>query len=105
METAEFASVMPGSFKRILEGTPAFIPAALPPRLRWDAALARAISSADRALGELAGMGRQVENPHLLIGSFITREAVLSSRIEGTQASLSDVLLYAAEPKAKPRGL
>ena len=49
------------------------------------------LSDADRALGRLAGAGRLLPNPHLLISPFISREALASSRIEGTQASLSDV--------------
>ena len=49
------------------------------------------LSDADRALGRLAGAGRLLPNPHLLIRPFLTREALASSRIEGTQASLSDV--------------
>jgi Fic family protein len=80
------------------EGEPAyraFVPAPLPPALAYDAALAAALSGADRALGELAGMGRALPNPQLLIRPFIRREAVLSSRIEGTQAGVSDV--YARE--------
>jgi Fic family protein len=55
-----------------------------------------ALSDADRALGELSGLGRSVPNPHLLIIPFVRREAVLSSRIEGTQASLSDLYAYEA---------
>jgi Fic family protein len=55
-----------------------------------------ALSEADRALGELAGLGRAVPNPHLLIRPFVRREAVLSSRIEGTQASLSELYAYEA---------
>jgi Fic family protein len=56
-----------------------------------------ALSDADRALGELAGVGFSIPYPHLLIRPFVRREAVLSSRIEGTQASLSD--LYAFEAR------
>jgi hypothetical protein len=41
------------------------------------------LSAADQALGELAGVGRRMRNPHLLTRPFIRREAVLSSRIEG----------------------
>ena len=59
-----------------------------------------ALSDADRALGELAGLGRSLLNPHLLIAPFIRREAVLSSRIEGTQASLSDLYAYEVVQKA-----
>ena len=55
--------------------------------------LALALSKADAALSELSGLGGQLPNPHLLISPYIRREAVLSSRIEGTKASLSDLLI------------
>ena len=51
------------------------------------------MSRADAALSELSGLGGQLPNPHLLISPYIKREAVLSSRIEGTKASLSDLLI------------
>jgi Fic family protein len=54
------------------------------------------LSEADRALGELAGLGRVMPNPNLLIGPFIRREAVLSSRIEGTQSNVADLYAYEA---------
>ena len=50
------------------------------------------LSAADRSIGRLAGEGRHLSNPHLLIRPFIRKEAVLSSRIEGTQASLGELL-------------
>jgi len=55
------------------------------------------LSEADRALGELAGLGRTLVNPNLLIRPFMRREAVLSSRIEGTQATLDDLYAYEGE--------
>ena len=58
--------------------------------------MVRTLSEADRALGELAGLGRTLSNPHLLIGPFMRREAVLSSRIEGTQADIADLYAYEA---------
>ena len=69
----------------------AFVPHPLPPVFSLDAKLGRTLSEADRALGELAGLGRALPNPHLLIGPFMRREAVLSSRIEGTQAGIADL--------------
>jgi Fic family protein len=51
-----------------------------------------ALSEADAALGRLRGLGQLIRDPELLLGPYITREAVASSRIEGTEASLSDVL-------------
>ena len=78
----------------------AFIPHPLPAEVLWSDDLARLQSKADLALGQLAGLGRTLPNPHLLIRSFVRREAVLSSRIEGTQASLDDLLLFEISPKA-----
>jgi Fic family protein len=60
--------------------------------LFWTSGLANALSSADLAVGRLAGEGRRLPNPHLLIRPFVRREAVLSSRIEGTQATLGELL-------------
>jgi Fic family protein len=77
-----------------------FIPNPLPPELAFEPELIRALSDADRSLGELAGLGRTMPNPHLLIRPFILREAVLSSRIEGTQADIAD--LYAYEARQLP---
>jgi Fic family protein len=54
--------------------------------------LLRVLSDADRLIGRLAGEGRSLPNPHLLMRPFIKREAVLSSRIEGTQATLGELL-------------
>jgi Fic family protein len=73
-------------------GYPAYVPAPLPPAIAWDERLAAALSDADRAIGRLAGEGRRLPNPHILIRPFVRREAVLSSRIEGTQATLGELL-------------
>lgn len=74
----------------------AYHPAPLPPQLDWTPDLVGALSRAAGALGELKGLGHSLANPHLLIAPFMRREAVLSSRIEGTQASLSDLYAYQA---------
>jgi len=73
-------------------GYHAYVPAPLPPPIAWGGELAAALSAADRAVGQLAGEGRRLPNPHLLIRPFVRREAVLSSRIEGTQATLGELL-------------
>ena len=74
----------------------AFVPNALEPHLAFPLPLIYTLSQADRALSELAGIARTLPNPHLLIGPFMRREAVLSSKIEGTQASFSDLLFFEA---------
>ncbi len=75
------------------QGYAAFLPAPLPPKLTYEHGLVLALSRADAALSELSGLGRHLPNPHLLIEPYVRREAVLSSRIEGTKANLSDLLL------------
>lgn len=72
----------------------AFVPHPLPPTVAPDWTLTCAISETDRALSQLAGVGRTMPNPHLLIGPFVRREAVLSSRIEGTQTGIADLYAY-----------
>ncbi len=90
-----------GRLVRQREGYSAFIPDPLPPTLNWTAALVGALSEADRAIGRLAGEGSRLPNPHLLIRPFIRREAVLSSRIEGTQATLGELLAAEAGAAVK----
>jgi Fic family protein len=51
-----------------------------------------ALSDADAALGYLQGLGHLIADPQLLVGPYVAREALASSRIEGTQTSLAEVL-------------
>lgn len=81
---------------RTLDGHPAYVPAPLPPELTIDWRMTRQLSEAERAVGKLDGIGRLLPDPAVLIQPFVRREAVLSSRIEGTQASLSDLLIFEA---------
>ena len=73
-------------------GYESFMPHTLPPEINWTPQLIRSLSDADRLIGQLSGEGKQLPNPHLLMRPFIKREAVLSSRIEGTQATLGELL-------------
>jgi Fic family protein len=94
MNSKDFRETSAGRVLRTPAGYWAFVPHPLPPALHWSDALITALAEAERALGELAGLGYSLPNPHLLIRPFIRREAVFSSRIEGTRASLSDLLTY-----------
>ena len=87
---------------RCASGYDAFVPAPLPPPIAWDSALAVAMSRADVAIGRLAGEGRRFPNPHLFIRSFVRREAVLSSRIEGTRTTLGQLLAAEAGAPVGP---
>ena len=96
MELERFRHSPSGRLVKAATGYWSFVPNALPPNVAWTARLASALGEASLALGELAGLGRSLPNPHLLIQPFLRREAVLSSRIEGTRASLSDLYAYEA---------
>jgi Fic family protein len=98
MNPSDFRAPGAGRVVQAPGGYAAFVPAPLPPELVYDS------SRADAALSELSGLGRQLPNPHLLIAPYVRREAVLSSRIEGTRASLSDLLLDEAEPEQSADG-
>ena len=74
-----------------------FDPAPIPRQLHLEPATVIALSDANLALGQLQGLGQLIADPQLLIGPYITREALASTRIEGTQASLAQVLRAAAE--------
>ena len=92
MEPKYFTCPEAGKVVRTPEGYYAFVPAP-PPGIAYEPELVLMLSRADAAVSELAGLGRFLPNPHLLIAPYVRREAVLSSRIEGTRASLSDILL------------
>ncbi|MDQ3045406.1 MAG: Fic family protein [Chloroflexota bacterium] len=91
MNPRDFRNPAAGKIVRIPEGYGAFIPSSLPPQLTFEPELVFALSRADAAIGELSGMGQTLPNPHLLIGPYMRREAVSSSRIEGTRVSLADL--------------
>ena len=67
-------------------------PAPLPRRLDLSGEVVLALSEADAALGLLNGLSRLITDPEVLLGPFLTREALASSRIEGTDATLTEVL-------------
>ena len=94
MRPDDFRDSSAGRVIRAPQGFWAFAPAPLPPALTWSSELVALLAQASQMLGELAGLGRSLPNPHLLVRPFMYREAVLSSRIEGTQASLRDLYAY-----------
>jgi Fic family protein len=92
------AKLRPGHYERQPGGYRAFIPDPLPPAdLDIDAELQALLSEADMALGRLDGVVDVVPDPDRFVFMYVRREAVLSSQIEGTHASLMDVLEHEAE--------
>ncbi len=90
----EIKSMRAGVAMKTMRGYSAFVPAKLPPDppIRVDAEMQRLLSLADRKLGRLDGITEILPNPELFVAMYVKKEAVLSAQIEGTQASLVDVL-------------
>lgn len=103
IEPSPFSSVMRRHVVRAPTGYWAFVPPPLPPDLTFDAELVAAMSQADQGIGLLAGAGGWLPNPHLLIRPFLRREAVLSSRIEGTVATVTDLVLFEVSAETESR--
>lgn len=83
-----------GYFMNANAGYKSFVPAKLPPDppIQFDAEMQTLLSLADRKLGRLDGVTQILPNPELFVAMYVKKEAVLSSQIEGTQASFVDVL-------------
>ena len=77
----------------------AFIPDPLPPHppLELTNSRQRLLERATLALGRLDSITLLLPDPHLFLYAYVRREAVLSSQIEGTQSSLSDLMLFELE--------
>ena len=87
-----------GRYVKQLAGYKAYIPELLPPKppIKYDGELRNLLSEADRALAKLDGITTVLPNPELFIAMYVKKEALLSSQIEGTQASLEGILRFEA---------
>ncbi len=94
MDIKQFSINAPGKLVKMPARYWAFIPNHLPPRMEYSPRLVTALAEAERGLGELRGVSEGLTDARLLLRPFIQMEAVLSSRIEGTRASLEDLLIY-----------
>lgn len=85
-----------GQYITQLTGYKAFIPTPLPPHpaLKIEGSIHQLLSEADIALGRLDTMGFLLPNVDHIIAMYVRKEALLSSQIEGTQASLEDIFEY-----------
>lgn len=98
LRAGEYVS-QPGGFQ-------AFVPRPLPPKdLEINEKLQTLLSRADLAVGRLDGVIEVIPDPDRFVYMYVRREAVLSSQIEGTQASLMDVLEYEAEEETATAGV
>ncbi|NOT72501.1 MAG: Fic family protein [Hyphomicrobium sp.] len=92
MKTHDFAQSPSGRLVPTIGGRHAYVPNDLPPKIEI-ASLVNKLSSANLALGELNGIARTLKNPYLLIRPLQVKEALTSSRMEGTYATADDLLL------------
>ena len=83
----------------------AFVPNPLPPLpvLELDNDIQELIQNAMLAIGRLDGLTTVLPDPAIFLYSYVRKEAVLSFQIEGTQSSLSDLLLFEMEGVAGVR--
>jgi Fic family protein len=100
MELSEFK----GAFGELVEGKSeehgeyiSFVPKKLPPKFEYSSQVVLALSKADSTLSKLSGAGLLLPNPDLLVIPYLKKEALSSSRIEGTRISLSDYFLTEAK--------
>src|SRR5260370_8048891 len=104
MNPADFTELAPGTLATAAQGFLCFVPNPLPPpTLHLGMSAIHTLAQAERALGKLAGSGEMLPNPHLLIGPFVRREAVLSSRIEGPIASEQHLVFSSRDPELNSR--
>jgi Fic family protein len=92
MDPAAFANG-PGTIDEY-DGLPCYRPASLPPEIEYTDDLLRVYGDAQYALGRLTTLHRNVDNENLLIAPFVVREAAMSSQIEGTNVTVSDIILH-----------
>jgi Fic family protein len=94
-----FIGTRAGQYVEQIAGYKAFISNPLPPKpeIIMDQEMWDLLSQADRALGRLDGATDALPNPDLFVFMYVRKEAVLSSQIEGTQASLIDVLEFESQ--------
>ncbi len=94
MQPEEFRKSTAGKPILTKKGYWSFIPNPLPPEIIWSTDLVSQLAKAERELAKLSAISSNFPFPQLLLQTFIRNEAVLSSRIEGTRASLDDVFRF-----------
>lgn len=94
-----------GRYVKQVTGYRAFVPSPLPPdpAIKIKGSLQNLLSKADMSLARLDGLGHVLPNVDLFIAMYVKKEALLSSQIEGTQASLED--LFEFESGTKPENI
>ena len=87
MNAEDFTKDSPGTLVAIPEGGVAFVPSPIPRRLSLKPRTLKLHGNAEHAIGTLAGMLKRELNPYSVANPLLRREALLSSRIEGTETT------------------
>lgn len=104
MNTEDFAENFPGRLVPTPHDCVAFVPDLLPPNIGLDSEIRQANECALLALGELRAIIPALPNPKLITQPFLRREAVLSSKIEGTHTEIEGLYLYEATARERKTG-
>lgn len=100
MDLRRFSEVSPGTLVSIPEGK-AFVPSPLPSGFSFNPELWPLLAEAKSQISLLEGIGRGLPNPGLLLSPLIDREALQSSRLEGTYITAKEFLLFELEPQGE----
>lgn len=102
MQAEDFTADSPGRLVPTTGGALAFVPAPLPVEFPLSGSTVRRLSEADYALGRLSGTARRLVNPYLIGQPLLRREAILSSRIEGTFTTPEQLVLMELGIEVRP---
>jgi Fic family protein len=97
MDPGDFAESAPGRLVPTTHGAHAFVPDPLPRRIPLPPATVKRLAAAERAIGRLSGATLREFNPYLISSPLLHREAILSSRMEGTITTPEQLVLLEAE--------
>ena len=104
MRAEDISADSPGRLVATDHGALAFVPGPMPAAMPMVPDLVARLADASSAAVTLAGLTRALPNPYVLIRPFLRREAVVSSRIEGTQAGLDELLMFEESERAADPG-
>jgi len=102
MRREDFDANAPGDLVPTTHGVVAFVPNPAPRVLELDFEIIRLLGAAERAVGLLAGATQREFNPYLISSPLLRREAILSSRIEGTITTPEQLVLLEAQDEEEP---
>lgn len=102
MDPVDFTKAAPGRLVPTTHGVLAFVPNPLPRGIILPSATVKRLAMAERAVGRLSGVTLQEFSPYLVSSPLLHREAILSSRIEGTITTPEQLVLLEAEEVDQP---